>query len=81
MISKELVSVFAAAGLKVRVANVQQGRVHRVCPRTPGEFSREAIASVLVAQGYTNVLGKPVEARDVSAREVFAYKPGMVRRG
>ena len=79
MTSKELTSTLNAQGLNVRVAVVQRGRVHRVCPRVAGAFDRAAVAQALSALGYTSSVGAPIVVADTTTREVFAYLPGMIK--
>lgn len=77
MNSQQVKTAFAAAGIKVRVAD--QGPKFRVCRL--GEVAHDLAASAAVAAslGLTDVLGA-LGGQLNQAHELTCYKPGVIRR-
>jgi hypothetical protein len=79
MNSQHVKATFAAAGIRVRVADL--GLKFRVCPLrdTDPDFDQPAALAVGASLGLTSVL---LEAGGQfnTTRELVAYKPGAIRR-
>jgi hypothetical protein len=79
MDSKHVKATFAAAGIRVRVAD--QGMKFRICPlrATDPEFNQAEALAVGAGLGLTSVL---LEAGGQfnTTRELVGYKPGAIRR-
>ena len=79
MNSQQVKAAFAAAGIRVRVAD--QGLKFRICPLrdTDPAFDQPAALAVGASLGLTSVL---LEAGGQfnTTRELIGYKPGAIRR-
>lgn len=78
MDSKQVKAAFAAAGLKVRVAD--QGAAFRICTTSGADLDQAAALAVTSCLGLTDVRGRADAGCFNQPHELFAYKPGAIRR-
>lgn len=78
MNSQQIKSAFAAAGIRVRVADL--GLKFRVCTQGDVAFDKSAAKAVAASIGLTDCLAI-AGGQFNQAHEMVAFKPGAVRRG
>jgi hypothetical protein len=77
MTSQQVKQAFAAAGIRVRVAD--QGLKFRVCTVNGASFDREVASAVAASVGLTDVLAN-LGGQYNQAHELIGYKPGAIVR-